>query len=68
MAEQLELIARDPTTVPTGCLPLVYPCRVPLAEREELIGILRERHLNLFSPQFRRRHHLPPWTEHAPVR
>lgn len=68
MAEQLELIARDPTIVPKGCLPLVYPCRVPLAEREELIGILRDRHLNLFSPQFRRRHHLPPWTEQPPVR
>ena len=56
MATQLQQLAQDPGTVPAGCVPILVVCQMPVAQRTELVRLLQSHHLNLFSPDFQRRH------------
>lgn len=58
LALQMGELARDPDNPPHSCLPHITICRQPAEKRRELMGILRENKLNVFSPEFRARHEL----------
>ena len=57
MAMDFARVARDPTgPVPEDCFPGMDICVLPPERREELVAILRENRLQLFSDQYLRRH------------
>lgn len=57
MAMDLAHVARDPTgPVPADCFPGMDICVLPPERRAELVTILREERLQLFSDQYLRRH------------
>lgn len=57
MAMDLAHVARDPTgPVPADCFPGMDICVLPPERRAELVAILRENRLQLFSDQYLRRH------------
>ncbi|WP_159017377.1 hypothetical protein [Cognatiluteimonas profundi] len=59
LAAQMDALANDPGAVPAHCLPQLTICGMPEAKRAELMALLRNEHLNLFSPDFRATHGLP---------
>lgn len=57
MADDLARVAQDPAgPVPPDCFPGMDICVLPPERRVELVGILREGRLQLFSDQYLRRH------------
>ena len=57
MAMDLARVARDPTgPVPADCFPGMDICVLPPDRRAELVAIMRENRLQLFSDQYVRRH------------
>lgn len=57
MAMDFAMVARDPTgPVPADCFPGMDICVLPPERRAELVGILRQNRLQLFSDQYLRRH------------
>jgi hypothetical protein len=58
LALQMDQLAADPAVVPKNCLPLLTVCRMPEDQRLQLMALLQNEHLNLFSPSFRARHDL----------
>jgi len=60
IAAQMDRLARTPETPPAPCLPQVTVCRMDPQTRVRAVVFLRDAHLNLFSPAFRRRHGFAP--------
>lgn len=58
MAIQMVQLAEDPATVPHACVPILSVCDLAPARRAEIMQFLEHNRLNLFSPDFRARHHL----------
>ena len=57
MAMDLALVARDPAgPVPADCFPGMDICVLPPERRVELVRVLRDSRLQLFSDQYLRRH------------
>ena len=56
VSEQMDALAANPSQPPAKCLPQLPVCHMPEARRTELMGVLKDGHLNLFSDGFRRRH------------
>lgn len=56
MAVSMAKVARDPLHPPADCPPAMNLCTLPLERRIELLGLLRDNRLSLFSPQYARRH------------
>jgi hypothetical protein len=57
MAMDLARVARDPAgPVPDDCFPGMDICTLPPERRVELVTLLRENRLQLFSDQYLRRH------------
>lgn len=57
MAMDLAMVARDPTgPVPADCFPGMDICVLPPERREDLVEVLRENRLQLFSDSYLRRH------------
>lgn len=53
---QINQLANDPTKLPDNCNPQITPCRWPPDERMEVLQVLRQGGLNVFSPELRQRH------------
>lgn len=60
MAAQMGELARDPAVAPASCLPTLVICQRPAERRKQSMELLRQHHLNLFSPEFQRRRELSP--------
>lgn len=56
MAISMAKVARDPLHPPADCPPAMNLCTLPLDRRIELLQLLRDNRLSLFSPQYARRH------------
>ncbi|MBC7991492.1 MAG: hypothetical protein H7Y19_18190 [Luteimonas sp.] len=56
MAMSMAAVARDPLHPPAGCPLAMNLCTLPLERRIELLRLLRDNRLSLFSPQYARRH------------
>lgn len=56
MARDMAQVARDPANPPAKCEWGVDLCTLPLERRIELVNLLRENRLSLFSPDYPRRH------------
>lgn len=57
---QMEQLAATPESAPPSCLPQLTVCRMPAAVRVRAVIFLRDHHLNVYSPEFRRRHDFAP--------
>jgi hypothetical protein len=56
MAIAMAEVARDPLHPPAGCPGAMNLCTLPPERRIELVRLLRDNRLGLFSPQYARRH------------
>lgn len=56
MAIAMAKVARDPLRPPVGCPGAMNLCTLPPGRRIELVRLLRDNRLSLFSPQYARRH------------
>jgi hypothetical protein len=56
MAISMAKVARDPLHPPVDCPGAMNLCTLPPERRIELVRLLRDNHLSLFSPQYARRH------------
>lgn len=56
VVSQIQALAADPAHPPEDCLPDITPCRWPEKKRREVLQILQDHQLNVFSPEFRARH------------
>lgn len=56
MAIAMAKVARDPLHPPVGCPGAMNLCTLPPERRIELVRLLRDNRLSLFSPQYARRH------------
>lgn len=59
-------IANDPA-FPGPCADILTICSFPPERRAKLLGLLRDRELNLYSPDFRARHRLYMYPEQMPT-
>ncbi len=56
LIQQINELAADPARLPDNCNPQITPCRWPLDKRVEVLQVLRQGDLNVFSPELRQRH------------
>lgn len=56
VVSQIKALAEDPAHPPQDCLAEITPCHWPEASRRQVLEILQEHQLNVFSPEFRARH------------
>lgn len=61
LAEQIGAMARNPDVTPPHCLPELPLCDASPATRRDLIGLLKQHDLNIFSLGFQRINRLYPY-------
>ncbi|KGI78507.1 hypothetical protein [Oleiagrimonas soli] len=61
MASQLGEMAQDPGTRPTQCAPELVVCGYTETKRAELVRLLKQHRLNVFSPRVQRTTRLDPY-------
>ncbi len=66
MVTQINRLAMDPANPPQGCYQVVIVCNWPLKRRLEVLQVLEDGKLNIFSPEFRQRHGYQ-WVDPAPA-
>lgn len=60
MAAQIGWMSRDPEATPASCVENLVICQWPVERRAKSLKLLRQYQLNLFSPEFQKRHGLSP--------
>jgi hypothetical protein len=68
LALQMGQLAANPAVPPKNCLPQLTICRMPEVQRRQLLTLLQQEQLNVFSPSFRARHDLALTPENAATR
>jgi hypothetical protein len=60
LAQQIWYMGEHPAAAPDKCLPLLVVCGWSPQKRAELVGLLKQYRLNVFSPRFQRATRLVP--------
>jgi hypothetical protein len=56
VVSQIQALADDPAHPPQDCRPDITPCHWPEKPRQQVLEVLQDHQLNVFSPEFRARH------------